>query len=392
MLFCAHDDLLSEHFGENEEDKVRYNRINELISQQILKGTSNPPAPIVIPVVIHIITPPGTPIGQYNNLTDIEVMRGLQFLNSAFANYGSFFSPLGVNCEIEFCLAKRDPNNAPTLGITRTESNVVADLACQPFGTNYLYDRQLKNLVNWPCNEYMNIWLVTDLFGYGTNCSLAGYATFPGTPCEVDGIVQESRFWKSKDGIRVTAHEVGHYLGLLHTFSGGCINADCMIDGDKVCDTPPDQSAPFASCNRNSCSTDVPDRPDDNTNYMDYTICQPYHFTQGQKDRMIASLNTVRFSLLSSLGCTPVVNRDLGIIKVIEETYCADSFCCKIIVQNAGLENIDEFELSLKIDGTSRGAWIFKHNLKVGQIDTITLPCILLSNRFISGGSIGDKG
>ncbi|MEL6867764.1 MAG: M43 family zinc metalloprotease, partial [Bacteroidota bacterium] len=33
-----------------------------------------------------------------------------------------------------------------------------------------------------------------------------------------------------------------HYLGLYHTFQGGCTNNDCTTDGDRVCDTPPDQS------------------------------------------------------------------------------------------------------------------------------------------------------
>ena len=79
----------------------------------------------------------------------------------------------------------------------------------------------------------------------------------------------------------MTAHEIGHYLGLDHTFANGCANADCMLDGDRVCDTPPDNSPSFAPCGINSCNTDSPDLPDDTENYMDYTGCSPLHFTSG---------------------------------------------------------------------------------------------------------------
>ena len=58
-------------------------------------------------------------------------------------------------------------------------------------------------------------------------------------------------------------HEMGHYLGLLHTFNGGCKNDNCLIDGDKVCDTPPDGVNIAISCSGsfkvNSCFTDDDD-------------------------------------------------------------------------------------------------------------------------------------
>jgi hypothetical protein len=76
-------------------------------------------------------------------------------------------------------------------------------------------------------------------------------------------------------------HEVGHYLGLLHTFDGGCRR------GDLVADTPA-QAGPVREC-RPGVSDTCPDPgADDTLNFMNYGNDCRDHFTPGQIERMRA--------------------------------------------------------------------------------------------------------
>ena len=99
---------------------------------------------------------------------------------------------------------------------------------------NYGDENQLFDIVNWDCCQYINVYLVTDITGAGYGCSVAGYATV-GSACGF--MIQESQYWNTISGTQVTAHEMGHFFGLWHTFQGGCANTgNCLADGDAVCD------------------------------------------------------------------------------------------------------------------------------------------------------------
>ena len=277
------------------QQQLIYNKVVEMAHQSNTERSLH-----VLPMVVHIVSPPGTPVGTGNNLTDAQVLAGLALLNQSFSNTGSFQTPSGVDTEIQFCLAQRDPAGQPTNGITRHSSPIVAQADCGGNAFNYGDENQLFDIVNWDCCQYINVYLVTDITGAGYGCSVAGYATV-GSACGF--MIQESQYWNTISGTQVTAHEMGHFFGLWHTFQGGCANTgNCLADGDAVCDTPPDNET-FNPCVANTCNTDTPDLPDDTQNYMDYGACQPWHFTQGQKDRMLATLETVQSCLLNSMGC-----------------------------------------------------------------------------------------
>lgn len=284
----------------NSKDLTKLqNKFNDdLYKTKITGNTFREAAAIAtIPVVVHIIHNGGP-----ENISDAQVLTAIANFNSKFAESNNY--------QIQFCLAQRDPLGNSTNGITRNQSALTNE-------TMETEDISLKDINRWDPHCYMNIWIVKSINSQSMGNGVIGYAYFPsahGQP--MDGIVIEADYFgTSAENDAVGAHEIGHYLGLYHTFENGCGNSNCLIDGDQVCDTPPDQTT-FSSCspNANSCSSDADDTSPNNpfntdvadlgNDYMDYSSLSCYNmFTAGQYSRMEYFLTTTRNSLLNCLSC-----------------------------------------------------------------------------------------
>ena len=314
--YCVSEILLQQEYNRNPDfknihDQHELDLYSLFDGRPLVQGTNR--QVYTIPVVVHIIHNNGI-----ENISDARIEQGIQHLNDAFRNVGVYDPATGVDMEIEFCLASQTPGGNTTNGITRTQS---------PLTDMYVetQDLTLKNLSRWAPTQYLNIWVIKEIRSLSVGSGVAGYAYFPSSHgTAVDGIVCETRYFGVSSAFStVHIHEAGHYLGMYHTFQGGCANNNCLQNGDRVCDTPPDNTGANLPCgaNINSCSTDEDDlssnnpfRPvglgglgdqnDSRINYMDYGNIYCFSgFTQGQKNRAVASLTGIRNSLLASDGC-----------------------------------------------------------------------------------------
>lgn len=273
-----------------------------------------------IPIVVHVVhSNPSGLIGGANNpnISDEQIASQIQVLNEDYrrkeGTNGYNTSDIGADAKIEFYLATSDPNGQPTNGITRhyydkkTSFNIFSD------------NTLLSSIAYWPSDRYLNIWVTTLQNNY------LGYTQFPtaadtlkglpGVTDEfVDGSMIDYRFFGRKMGTvtsstyslgRTASHEIGHWLGLIHTWGDGDGCAE-----DYVADTPPTKAANQTTQCRttySTCFNGVQTR-DLTENYMDYSpdACMNL-FTKGQVARMRAVLQVSprRAKLVKSLAALP---------------------------------------------------------------------------------------
>jgi hypothetical protein len=204
-----------------------------------------PPGSVVIPVWVHIIRG-GSGI-ENGDLPDAMVHSQIEVLNKAFGGQnGALATPFTFQLQ----------------GITRTLSPAAFGMApgsvAEAYAKNYLRKGDQKTLNIYTANP---------------DGGLLGWATFPwsykSNPKD-DGVVL---LHSSLPGGSATpynlgdtgTHEVGHWLGMFHTFEGGCSQMN-----DQIPDTPAERQPAFGCpVGRNSCAL-LPGN-DPILNFMDYT-------------------------------------------------------------------------------------------------------------------------
>ena len=245
--------------------------------------------PTVIPVVVHVIyNTPAENVSVAQIKSQIKVLnRDFRATNPDKSKVPDVFKGLVADSKIEFVLATKDPDGAPTNGITRTKTTRTS------FGSNdSVKFTEAGGHDAWPSSEYLNMWVCT--LGQG----LLGYAQFPGGPPETDGVVILNTATgnvgtaKPPFGLgRTATHEIGHWLNLRHIWG----DAEDCSGTDFVDDTPnaigPNDGTPtfpHISCN-NGPNGDM------FMNYMDYVYDEAmFMFTSQQAERMRAALETER--------------------------------------------------------------------------------------------------
>lgn len=255
---CATHDLDEEQMA-RVEDELATTAIwaREGSSAMVTGGTVN--------VYFHVITS----TSGAGNVSDQQINGQISVLNGAYNKWGWNFVLAGVD---------RTANNSwYTVG----------------YGTTA--ERDMKTALRRGTADDLN------LYSANLGGGLLGWATFPSSyrsSPAMDGVVL---LYSSLPGGSAApynegdtaTHEVGHWMGLYHTFQGGCKNTS--KSGDYVTDTPAEKS-PAYGCptGRDSCTRLA--GLDPVTNFMDYSDddCM-FQFSAGQDARMDSMFTTYRY-------------------------------------------------------------------------------------------------
>ncbi|AMR27000.1 hypothetical protein A0257_07690 [Hymenobacter psoromatis] len=267
-----------------------------------------------LPVVVHIVFD-GEAVGTGLNISQAQVQSQLDVLNEDYRNRNANgasvpapFQPLRADAQFQFVLAQRDPAGRPLAepGIDRIDRNAQG-FAAPPYAQAYI-DGTIKPATDWNPDQYVNIWvtnLSNNILGYAqfpdNTAGLAGLSALGGA-ANTDGVVilysafgRVGTLTTPYDQGRTLTHELGHFLGLRHTWG----DSDC---GDDYCADTPTQQGPDYGCPtfpHVTCSNGP--NGDLFQDYLDYSndACMAL-FSQDQKGRMqdVMAAGTPRRAIL----------------------------------------------------------------------------------------------
>ena len=233
------------------------------------------PGTIIIPVYFHVVyRADGT-----GNVPDAWLDNQITEMNLHYSGLDlPAYRTAAANMSFRFAKA----------GVDRTQND-----AWYAAGPGTAAQTAMKNALHVGSADDLN-------FYTNSGGGYLGWATFPneyaGAPLQ-DGVVC---YWASLPGSNYApynegdtgTHEVGHWVGLYHTFQGGCTSPN-----DGVADTPSERSSTFGcpTGNQDTCKGKNNPGLDPYENFMDYTDdpCM-YKFSLGQADRSDSMWATYR--------------------------------------------------------------------------------------------------
>lgn len=321
-----------------------------------------------IPVVFHIYGD----VQSGKTVTYEKIVNHLAQLNddfngrnADFQTVESFFQPRRGIINVEFKLAKKDPNGGCTSG-------VVFHPAKNGYGNGGGYDDQIAADA-WDNTKYMNVYIQNDLYNDGAtnNSGVAWYPNSDMTASNTARVVFNGAYLYdnsySKEFSATLTHEFGHFLNLIHTFEGGCSGTD------EVDDTPAEDGKHTLACTPGTnCTGDKVNFE----NYMGYNGAQGCYkmYTQGQISRMLAALeHPARKSLwqaqnLIDTGVNATGSALLASATSFKEAVINDgSFTTSSTVTLSGTKN---FALS---SGTLTSGTHFTHTFPAGITPVLTV-------------------
>lgn len=293
---CGQEQFTSQQLqkeGYKETHSLLQKRITEKLKENRESNTvQNNSNTIIVPVAIHfpeaVESDRDCLVALAQNQIDI-LNADFNATNDESANWDndSLYYPntnLGV-ANVFFCIATvNHPGN--------TDPNLIegepAVTVGYNFGNGFDYDN------NW--SGYLNILVKNNDIGIGYSplmgsvssgdaIVISPFAFGSGSGCVLSGAVPDNPYVLG----RTSTHEIGHFLGLRHTFSGSCISDDGILDTPNI-------AIPSGNCtqlgNMPACD---PNEQALFQNFMDYSgdTCL-YMFTQGQVDVMRAYLTSVQ--------------------------------------------------------------------------------------------------
>jgi hypothetical protein len=235
---------------------------------RVATNTSFAPAAATLNVYWHVISADDTVDG--GNIPDSQIADQINVMNEAYSNAGITWKLAG------------------------TDRTVNADWF-NAAGPDTTQQTDMKQALRKGEAADLNVYSVA--FASGSGQGLLGYATFPSSYSDApqdDGVVMlfssvpGGSSQNYNEGQTLT-HEAGHWVGLYHTFQGGCASP-----GDYVDDTPA-EAEPSYGCpaTNDSCPSDEGEDPIHN--FMDYSYdsCMT-EFTAGQVKRLQEQMATYR--------------------------------------------------------------------------------------------------